>query len=244
MNKISAYLTNAKGLGLKFLLLFSFIAAVIFAIYARISGTSLIPYAQSVADQLLPIKIAGGVIVEPVDTVRKALINVGGTDIELPIILDTSISTLDTTNLKNGVYITKSAIYSINRNQVRIDKLQADMNMDLPQGDYSAQFKNFLNLIAIITLFAGTFSFFIVTLLLSAFYAICSYALTLLMKKPYTFDLRMRISSVCLITTYILLFTLGLLGVSSGKLGFFLVVMLLEYFLIRHIPAPIVAEQK
>lgn len=235
MKKISNYIANAQGLGIKFLLLYSLILGLIFALFIRIQGPQFIPYAQSLADQMLPIKIENGVVVEPVDTVKKARLSIGDKSLELPLVLDTTVDTLDASHLRDGVYMTRTAIYSVNRNQVRINQLQG--NIDLPRADYSDAFKTFLNWSAVLFLIFGTAGIFVFFFILSIFYAFCTGIMNYFMKKKFTFDLKMRSSVISLITTYILFFILDLIGVSSGWLGFFLIVMLMQYFLLRNIPS-------
>lgn len=235
MKKILNYIANAQGLGIKFLLLYSLVLGLIFALFIRIQGPQFIPYAQSLADQMLPIKIENGVVIKPVDTVKKARLSIGDKSLDLPLVIDTTVDTLDASHLRDGVYMTRTAIYSVNRNQVRINQLQG--NIDLPRADYTDAFKTFLNWSAVLFLIFGSAGIFVFFFILSIFYAFCTSILNYFMKKKFTFDLRMRSSVISLITTYILFFILDLIGVSSGWLGFFLIVMLLQYFLLRNIPS-------
>lgn len=144
MQKILNYILNGNGLGFKFLGIFSLIVAVLLAVFLRISGSSLIPYAQSAADQLLPIKIVNGIITEPENTVRTVRLQIGHENLSLPVVLDTTADSLDTENLKPGVYITRTQIYTINQNQVKITKLSN--SFDIPKGDYRSIYSYFMTI--------------------------------------------------------------------------------------------------
>lgn len=235
MKKILNYVANAQGLGIKFLLLYSFILGLIIALFIRIQGPDYIPFAQSLADQMLPLKIENGVVVEPVNAVKKAKLNIGNDTIDLPLIIDTTVDKLDASKLRDGVYMTRTTLYSINNNQIRINELQGDI--DLPRRNYTDAFKTFLNWSSGLFLIFGTAVLFVFFFILSIFYAFCAGILSWFMRKKFSFDLRMRSSVLCLLSTYILFYILDIIGVSSGLLAFFLIVMLLEYFLLKNIPS-------
>lgn len=235
MKKIINYVANAQGLAIKFLLLFSFVASIISATMLYIGGEEFIPYAQSVADQMLPIKIENGKVVEPVDTVKRARLDIDGYNLDLPIYLDTTVDTIDTSSLNDGIYMTRSAIYSVNRNQTRITKLEG--NIDLPQDDYTDFFASVLKWVAIFIAVFGSVFFFIYLFILGIFYTVCTYPLTAVMKKNFEFDLRMRSSVISLIFTSAVFYLINLIGISTGKLSFFLIVMILEFLLLKDIPS-------
>lgn len=239
MSKIFNYILNGKGLGVKFLLILSVIMAIIFTITIKIMGTQLIPYAQSVADQLLPLKIENGIVVEPVDTVRIASIklNQSSSSDNFPIVIDTREDQLDTNNLKQGIYLSRTTIYMINPNEVRMKKLDGSFN--LPQGDYTEAFKSLLNWTVIFSCVLFAVGIFVFYFLLCLFYAWCSYAVSGIASKKYNFDQRMRLSTLCFTVAYLAFIPLDLL-IRTGSLVFFIVVIFMQGFMISKMPSGII----
>lgn len=242
MKKILNYIAAGQGLGIKFLLVFSAIVALVYAVYVRTAGTEFIPYAQDIADQMLPIKVENGIVVEPANTIKKAQLRVDEnmSPLELPLVINTTVDTLDAANLTSGVYLTRTTFYTVNKNEVKLYKLENDF--ELPQADYRETFKSVLFWTAAIVFIFGGLILFVTYFLLSIFYATCSYALSVILSRKYGFDLRMRLSVLCLICAYVLFALLGWLGIETGKLVFFAVVLALQILAITKLPADINSE--
>lgn len=235
MSKILNYIANGRGLGVKYLLIFSLISAIAFGLLVRFGGTDFIPYAQSVADQLLPIKVTNGQVVEPVDTVRTASLNFGGVSKPLPFVIDTTTNTLDTENLRDGVYLTRGFLYTVSRNQVKLIKLEG--SFDLARGDYTPQFTTLLNWTALFSFVFGAVFFFVFFFMLSIFYTACSYAVSKVQSKQFEFDLRMRLSVLCLITAYIVFLAFDMVGLHSSKLLFFIAMIAAQAWVFHKLPS-------
>lgn len=231
MNKILNYIQNGRGLGVKVLLILTLIISVYVSVIVKTGGTDLIPYAQQIADQILPVKVENGVIVNPVDTVRTATL--GDSGFRLPFVLDTTTDTLDTSKLSQGVYISRTTLYTVNNNEVRIKKLQG--SFELPQQDYTDFFNSVLNWIAVISFIIvmvfGFLSYFITCLI----YSWCAILVAKLTKNSYSFDQRMRLSVVCFVTTEIIFIPLTFLDISS-KMLFFIIVITLQGFFLSKLP--------
>ena len=231
MNKILNYIQNGRGLGLKVLLILTLIISVYVSVTVKTGGTDLIPYAQQIADQMLPVKVENGVIVNPVNTVRTATL--GDSGFRLPFILDTTTDTLDTSKLSQGVYISRTTLYTVNNNEVRIKKLQG--SFDLPQQDYTDFFNSVLNWVAVISFIIvmvfGFLSYFITCLI----YSWCAVLIAKLTKNSYSFDQRMRLSVVCFVATEIIFIPLSFLTINS-KMLFFIIVIALQGFLLSNLP--------
>lgn len=244
MSKILDYIVKGQGLGVKFLLIFSVILALFFGFYIKSQGTDLIPYAQQIADQMLPIKIENGIVVEPADTIRTASLSFddSSTKFEVPFVIDTTTDDIDTSRMSEGIYLTRSNIYSVQRNQSRIIKLEG--NFDLPRGDYTPQFRSILNWTALTLGFFAVAFCFVFYFLLSIFYAFCASAVAGLAQKKLDFDQRMRLAVLCLIAAYVLFIFLDLLGVGNSRLLFFLVVILFEAVLIKKLQPALPAAAK
>lgn len=235
MTKILDYIAKGQGLGVKILLIFSLVVALIFGIYVKTEGQDLIPYAQQVADQMLPLKIENGVVVEPADTVRTASIRFDDSEqtFALPFVINTTTDTLNTASLAEGIYLTRSNLYSVQGSQARIIKLEG--NFDLPRGDYTPQFRSILNWTALIIGLMAVFFCFVLYFLLSIFYSFCASGLAYIANKKLDFDQRMRLAVICLTATYVLFFFLNLLGAGESRLLFFLVVILLEAVVMKQL---------
>lgn len=239
MEKIYNYILKGRGMGLLLLLLLSFVVSVIFAIYIKVGGTDFIPYAQSVSDQMLPIRIENGIVTEPKDTVKVAQLKIDDYQaINLPFVIDTRVDTLDASTLKDGVYLTRTMIYTINNNQIKMQKLTGSAY--LPREDYQDLFKSVLTWTAVTIGILGIIGIFAVNFLLSLFYALCSYAITLISSKKYDFDQRMRMSVISFVSVYIVFSVLSWgLGITTGRLIFFIIVVALQSFLIYKMPSGI-----
>lgn len=234
MQKIFNYIIKGQGLGIKYILLASVIISFIFSIFIRINGADLVPYANDVINQMLPLKIENGVVVEPKNTIRVAHLNSGDVSIPLPIVLDTTIDTLDTTKVEKGFYLTRTAFYVVNDDEIRMHTLDEDV--DLVQDDYRDDIKSILTWTAVSLFFIG-FAFIFVSYFIAAiFYALCALLLELIFRKKYNFDVRMRLSVICFLTIYILYFLLSLAGLESGKLVFFISTLLLQSAIIYKLP--------
>lgn len=236
MKKILNYIAAGQGLGIRFLLIFSAIVALVYAVYVRTAGTEFIPYAQDIADQMLPIKVENGIVVEPANTIKKAQLRVDEnmSPLELPLVINTTVDTLDTANLTSGVYLTRTTFYTVNKNEVKLYKLENDF--ELPQADYRDTFKSVLFWTAVTVFIFGCLILFVTYFILSIFYATCSYILSAILSRKYDFDLRMRLSVLSLISAYVLFALLGWLGIETGKLVFFAVVIALQVLAITKLP--------
>lgn len=251
MNKIYTYILRGQGLGIKFLLVLSLVFSLFIAVFMRIEGVKFIPYAQDIADQLLPIKVENGVVVSPQNTVKTAQLRFDGQDqgVELPFVIDTRIDTMDPSHMKDGIYMTRTMVYTVNRNQTKMTALEG--SFEVPQADYRDFFASVLNwgvFALFIFSFAASFLFYFIACL---FYAFCIQLLNPLFKAlsglvknvdykqiwlSPDFDQRMRLSVVCFATVYILSGLLGFVGHNLGMLVFFLIVILLQAFFLYALP--------
>ncbi len=236
MEKIINYIAKGQGLGIKYLLLFALIVTIIFSINIKLIGEDImVPKAQEIANQFLPVKIENGEIVEPINIVKKHTIIVGEGESaqSFDILMDTTTYNLDPTELKDGIYITRSAVYTVNDGEARVHKLED--SLDLPSGDYTELFTSFLNwgiFIFGIFAFLGLALFYFIAVI---FYATCSYLISLIMRKKYNYDLRMRLSTLAFIVTYIVFSILELFGFGSNLI-FFLAVLALQSLVMKDIP--------
>lgn len=238
MEKIFNYIATNKGMALKPLLVFSLILGLLLTIVVRIFAADLIPYAQNAADQILPIRVENGIVVEPANTYKTIRLN----DLDMNFVIDTQSSHLDLHDLKPGIYLTKTTLYTVgNRNDTRIVPLSG--NFDLPKGDYRDVFRSMVNWTAVLVLVLGSAFIFFGWFILSIFYAACSYIISAMMSRKYDFDLRVRLSVLTLITIFVASKILSLLGINVSGLIFFVAVMLLQAAMMRRIPSNVEASK-
>lgn len=240
MQKILNYITRGEGLGIKIIMLASFIVALIFSLYLRIAGADLVPLANDVINQMLPLKIENGVVVSPVNTVRIAHIETADAAFPLPLVLNTNIDALDTANAEPGIYLTRTAIYAVNDHEVRMYPYEGDF--EAVPADYSDGILSALSLTAVITFFVGLLVVFVTYFIAALFYSICAQILGLILSKKNNFDSRMRLSVVCFMTVYVFYFILSFIGISSTNLAFFLTTIALQAYIIYKLPSAEAAE--
>lgn len=242
MNKIKNYILNGQGLGIKFLAALAILASLVFAIFVRVEGAQYIPYAQDVADQMLPIKIVDGQIVEPLNTFKMAQIRVEGksSPLALPLVLDTRVSNLDANLLPEGVYVTRTNIYTVTKNQIKVIKLEG--NNFIPKGDYTEVFKSWLNWSAFILGVCGIALLFVLYFILTMFYALCAQLIAKITRKDMNFERRMRLSALVLVAAYIVFLPLSFIGIDSSLLFFVVVICALAWFMIKCAPCKVCAQ--
>ena len=137
MEKIINYISRGQGLGLKFLLLFSLIVAVFYAVGTKFAGDQF----------FLPIRIENGIVTEPENTVKNYTFVLGEGKVpdaeSFNLTMDTTVDSLDTSGLKEGLYLTKRALYVVQRTQTRVYELEDSSYF--PQGDYTDTFHSVVN---------------------------------------------------------------------------------------------------
>lgn len=235
MKKILNYIANGQGMAMKIMLIVALASAIFLSALIKFGGNQLVPMMQEVADQALPIKIENGVVVEPINTLKVINLIPMYENISMPFVIDTREDKLDTTELKNGLYMSRTAVYSIANGQTRINQFSGNMN--LPAGDYTNSFRAMLTWVAVASGVLGFVLFFVLIFGLSLFYAGCSYLSSAVMRKNYNFDLRVRLSVLALLTTYIFYKITLLVDFSANNLLFFVTVLLIQALAMREIPS-------
>ena len=234
MKKIISYIAQGQGIGLKYLALLALILGILGGIGTKVIATDGIPLAQQVADQLLPIKVENGQIVEPQETYKVVHLRFGEDEntYPIPIVLDTTSDMLDINLLDQGAYITRSYLYMINEHEARTYKLDGDF--ELIQKDYTPEFTSFINWTAFLVgvfVFAGLFVFYFLTALVFSFIA----GLIAASKKIcLDFNTKMRLSSVALITCVLVFWVLRLVGDINVNMWFAAIIIIaLQIYFIR-----------
>lgn len=236
MKKIIDYITSGKGFGILPLLAFSVIAAIVISIKMKDFSTSMIPAAQETANQILPIKIEHGRVITPdnINQTFKIKLSDKFPEVQLPFVVNTTVDTLNPTKLKEGLYLTRTAFYTVGKRQTKVMALSD--SLDIPQGDYTDFFKDVANYVIAFMFSFFVIIFFIGLLLAALFYTLTAWILSAIMKRKAEFDFRMRLSSCGVILIYTLSFLLTLSGSSLGGMAFFILMLALQGVFIYHAP--------
>lgn len=229
MNKILAYIKSGRGIGAKYLLLYALITTVIIGAGFKFLANSAVPSLQKTADQLLPIKIENSTIVEPADTVKY--IKVGAKGLTIPLVLDTTVDSIDTSHLKDGIYITRKAVYVVGKRQTKVYNYEKNVTLD--KGDYTDFFKEIISWTVWIM---GTFLFigaYIMYLALTSFYALFAVIFAKAFKAPLDYCGGMRLSALAYILSSVVLNLLQFAGFSSSLWIMFFSILILQVLAIK-----------
>ena len=175
MKKIINYIAGGQGLGIKFTALLALLLSIVFGATVKVMGSDAVPYAQQIADQMLPIKVVNGQIVEPADTYKVVHLrfNEDSDPYPIPLVLDTTSDVLDINMLDPGIYVTRSNIYFAKEHEVRTYKLAND-NFELPRSDYTGFFRSVLNWTAVFVFVFAFAAMFLLYFVLCLFYSVCA----------------------------------------------------------------------
>lgn len=137
MTRIINYLKNGRGIGTLFLALLAVIITVQVFYASKKVVLAMVPEVQNTLDQLLPIEIENGVVIEPADTVKNVKLKVPFVPgyAGLPVILDTRVDSLDFDELlksKSSIQISRKNVYVVSKGEVKVRSL----------GDASYRFEN------------------------------------------------------------------------------------------------------
>lgn len=236
MKKIIDYITKNSGFGILPLLAFSVIAAIVISIKMKDLSNSLIPAAQQTANQILPIKIEHGRVITPdnIHQTFKIKLSDQFPEVQIPFVIDTTVDTVDPTRLKEGIYLTRTAFYTVGKRETKVMALSD--SLDIPQGDYTDFFKDVANYVIAFMFSFFVIIFFVGLLLACLFYTLTAWILSAIMKRQAEFDFRMRLSSCGVIMIYTLSFLLTLSGSSLSGMVFFILMLVFQGLFIYHRP--------
>ena len=231
MSRILNYIKNGKGCGMKFLLLYSFIISLIFAFEIKSLGNYFVPEMQNMAEKFLPVKIENGAIVEPNNEIKSVDFKLDGEI--FPVVLDTTVDTIEPIGLKPGIYIARKALYAIGNDDIRVVNFKQDI--ELPMGNYINVFKRVVLCVAIFGFVLGWLTLFIGYTLCSIIYAFCGQFIAKVRKFTLDFVSAMRLAVTAYLPTLLLALILGFFAL---KLNFWMIsaaVLILEYIIISAI---------
>lgn len=229
MNKVLTYIKSGRGIGAKYLLIYVLIIAFVFGIAFKSVAGGAVPVMQKAADQLLPIKIENGVIVEPVNTVKS--INLGFQKGAFPFILDTTVDSLDASGLKDGVYITRKALYVVGKRQTKVYNYEENMTLD--RDDYTDLFRKIINWSVGICSICVFIFLYVLYLALTSFYALFALVFAKIFKAPIDYCGGMRLSALAYILTSAVLNLLRFSGLEISLWTMFFSVLILQVLALK-----------
>lgn len=233
MNRILTYVKSGSGIGAKYLLIYALVVTVIFGAAFNFMAKGAVPALQKAADQLLPIKIADGVIVEPADTVKS--IDLGIKEAAFPFILDTTVDSIDTAGLKDGIYIARKALYVVGKRQTKVYSYDTDMT--LSRGDYKDLFKKVITWTTwILAVFVFIF-LYVMYLALTSFYALFAHVFAKMFKAPLDYCGCMRLSALIYILASVVFNLLQFSGLETSLKVMFVSILILQVLIIKSLTA-------
>lgn len=239
MQKIITYIKNGKGVGALWLLLFASLVAFYSAYTTSNILPKAIPYIQQTADEFLPLKIEKGKVVVPSDTLKTRTYQIG--DETASLTLDTTKDFLEQEDLREGVTITRSYIYTVNGENVRRQTLQGDF--ELEKRDYTPLLQKIVDWVVLSIVVIGPFLNFMLFLICVLFYAFCSGLACLLNKTELDFKTKMRFNTVLYIGVYVLTLVLSAFGLNLSFVAFFLLMIALQIILVKKIGTEKIQEK-
>ena len=231
MHKITDYIIKGKGIGALWLLLFSALFAFVSAYDLHKTLPQTVPYVQEFVDEFFPITIENSKVVAPEETVKTHTYDFGGTP--FVVTLDTTRDILEE-GAKQGIYITKSYIYSVTNDEVRRQNL---VDIKLEKKDYTPIMFKLISFVVWTAALVGPFFNFLCFLIAVLFYAFCSGLACSLNRKTMLFKSKMRLNTLLFIGLYILTIILNFAGLHISTLAFFLIMIALQIVVIKKLPA-------
>ena len=234
MNRLINYIINGQGWGLKLILIYSLILAMVGGFNIKRIGDNMIPSAQEIAYKILPIKIEQGRIINPSGFEGQFNLNLSSKlpDFKFPFVMNTNVDTLDVKNLKEGIYLTRSSLYTVTNGQVRVAELSD--TLEIPQGDYTDFFQKVVNYTTLALIFVMSIILFAFWSIASLFYSIIAWAITKIFKRRSTFAIRMRLSVCGIILIHTICYIISSRGsVIDSQIVSILIMLFMGIFIYR-----------
>ncbi|MBR6409734.1 MAG: DUF1189 family protein [Alphaproteobacteria bacterium] len=229
MQKLITYIKQGKGIGALWLLIFGALVAFYSAYSVHKNLPELVPYAQKLADDILPIKIENSKLVIPQEP--KTLTYTIGKD-SVIVEIDPTKDLLQEVE-KPGFYLTRSYFYSINDREVRRQNLIKEL--DLPKKDYTPWMYSFIKGLTWFIVLVGPLFNFACFLIAVLFYAFCTGLSCVLNKTPLQFKTKMRLNTILFISVYVLSTLARIIGLNLSLLGFFLIMIALQLICVKRL---------
>ena len=235
MNKILNYIIKGHGIGTIIILFFSVLISSYQELIIRTAVIDSIPYIQMVADEILPLKLENGTITLPKDMKKSFPLYVDKTYGEIPFVIDTSSKEINVNELKSGIYLTKTSLYTVNNINGKITNSKLRGDLYLEKKDYTQNLKDkvkwFMMLVTILLVIKNFLVYFIANLL----YTLLSEPIIKANNITLNFDAKMRLSAVCLFLILSLSFILQLIGLNLNLFAIIILMIISQYIITKKI---------
>ncbi len=193
-----------------------------------------VPNIQDTLNQLAPLKVENGTVVEPVNTYKEAYFRPFGKnngDKGFKIVIDTRVDAIDLNQISNdnpSIQLAKKNLYFVKKNEITKMDLN-NFTFDLKPDDYQEQIKSgiehYSKFVGIV-IFAFALLYYI---FISAIFAVFSFIFTIGQEfKPKNFAARMRVSSLA-----IFIVSMIDLLINISEQYYILAILLLLLFFVR-----------
>ncbi len=236
INKISNYIVKGKGIGALLILAVSVLWSASITLQVRSMSLTVIPDIQLIANEILPLKMENGVITTPKDIKKVYPVYSDDKHGDYHFTIDTSVDTLNTADLKSGIYLTRSNIYNVDNKygEIRSMKLKGDIYLE--KKDYIPYLQSKAKLAVMILAAVMTAFLFIYYFILNLFYTFITYITLKISGKKLNFDAKMRLSSICLSLVWLLSFIDGYVGIYINWFIFMVLVVILQIIIAKKLP--------
>ncbi len=230
-----------RGIGLSLLAVLSIVVSVQATCVIKEQLSKRVPNIQDTINQLAPLKIENGTVVEPVNSYKEAYfkifdnVNDGG----LKIVLDTKDDTIDLNKIKDDVasiHLAKKKLYFVKRNEISQTDLSA-LSFNLEKKDYQEQMKEGIsywgNIFGIFMFVALTIYYLVVAII----FAITSFLFTIGQTDKPNFAARIRVSSLAIFLVSIIdMILVSIVHWGIPSLVYVVILAVLTLLFIRFIP--------
>ena len=230
-----------KGIGLSILALLALIVSWQATSVIKKYMQEQVPNFQETLNQLAPLKIENGTVVEPINSYKEAYLKVLGDDNErgFKIVIDTKDDTIDLNKIKDDVasiHLAKKKLYFVKKNEISQTDLSA-LTLHLEPKDYQEQMKKGISYWGNIM---GIFVFVVLTLyylVCAIIFAIVSFLYTIGQADKPDFAARIRVSAVALfITSAIDMLLIATTDTGLNSSIYVLAIILISLTFMRFVP--------
>ena len=239
MGKIANYIKNGRGNGLLFILAAAVLMTMIFMFEVKDIYKEVEPQIIKAAEDILPVTVENGKIVNPVDVYKQTAIQIGeenGLKALFPIVLDTREEVSQVPTEKSGLFIMRDIVYVVSENKIERMQLQ-DGVLDVAKAQEYLDY--FMGLMSVISSLVCVLVLYIVVLVRALITAGCGVLSLKAMKKPelFSFSALMRASAIFVATVEIICFILSSAGglALSGFSKLFLEILFMWLYLSKEV---------
>ena len=140
--------------------------------------------------------------------------------------IDTTRDSFDINGLKDGVYLSRKAIYTVSGQQVKVNQLTE--NLDIPKGDYRGFFAKIINWTAFFMVLAASGLLFLFYLAITLAYSLLLVPVARIAGRSYNFDQRMRLSAAAVTAAVLLRWILSGLVYTISFPGLLLLIVVFQ----------------